>query len=1642
MTHSIPRSGSVRGHRRFGRAVSGVTALALVMAGPVLAVPPAQAAAPVLAATSAAPRAAAAPSAAAPAAGAATAAQPNAATTSTVASNGPVGWDIYRHLDRIDAVTSGSQTHQFSSFDRSGGNTEDGFDGKYSCLRTDAAGCVIAETQGAGEIESIWFTPDEGDVRRTGKIHVERDGRTVLDASLQDVVDGKLGAPFVFPFVANADQSSGGVQIKVPMPYRSSMRVTTDVNPLFYHVTYRTFANTVGVNTFDPSDTASDVIAASAKWGKSDPKPAAGRARTATKNFTLAQGASVKLADVFGPGELSELKVKLPQIVGPKKLPVIVDDGRATKTSTQFSLTIDPANQGVKLTRRWDANSADEVADIYVDGAKVGQWEAIDDVRGYWSYQTVTLPASATAGKSRITVRNVFISASIDWNEFHYWADSVVGGADQRTDELDVGTSDAARASEQAHDYVIVGETWNGTPRQTDKPTDTQSPAILAGNELLRNVYVRVSFDGKRTVEAPLGEFFGSGLMEKPVNALFFAIDPDGWYSSWWPMPFAVRATVELVNRSSKTVTSGSASVTSRPDADVISDLLRGSIGYFNATHQRADTVANQDWDFLETTGRGRFVGVAQTVRGHASTGNIRNYLEGDERVYVDGARTSQIHGTGTEDFYESGWYFNRGEFSNPFVGATAMPTGVYGCENQCDSPYRLMIGEAVSFNDQLTFDIEPGSASLDDAEYSSTAFWYGGTTPSARITDTLDLGDAKSVAAHRYSGTETVTALTGTFEGENDASPVTDLVGVRSAPVSFRLAVDRANTAVTLRRLSDQRVGYQQAKVSVDGTAVGTWQQPLANTTSAWLEDSFQLPSSATRGKRTITVTLTPTGENGWTAAQYQAISLGLFPRPDRQAPSTPIGATAIGADSNAIDLAWTSSVDDVAIAGYQVFASRTAGFKPSAANLVGTAGVASFRHSALGLAETWYYRIRALDTSGNTSALSPQLTARSGSRIRIEGESLLPAVSATAPVEIQGNCCGVNWSGGAQLWFRAAKQGDTATVKFSVPSAGTYAAVMTQTRAADFGIVQVAVDGVDAGAPADNYAATGVSTIDRGLGALTLTAGEHTITLTSVGRNASAVSYLIGFDVLTLTRQDVSEANITSYSSTATVVAAGARQRIYDASVGESGPWYVNDHTFVKGPDGQWNLFGITHAEPADPLNENLFGHATATSLTQAQYAKQPGVIQAQSSLGEKHVWAPYVLKSGSTYYMYYAAGLDENHSTHQMRLATSTDLKTWTKRPQALFTDGYDARDPMVLRVGNQWVMYYTANSTPTGGNHQVAYRTSADLITWSAKKVAFQHPTVGTFGGPTESPFVVAKDGAYYLFICCDANYTDTRVYKSADPLHFDVSQLVGQIDEHAAEVVQDDDGQWYVSGAGWGEGGVYLRPLNFGATRVTAGKVVTTANYRMNVQTSPSASIVSMDVATGTGAWRPVLDADYRGTAPYLAVGAFGNTDVAGAAGTVTVDGSTIRLADIPLGDEPVTADWTIDAGSAGVTTSVTAKVMGATTAPAWEVSMTFDGVGARTGDDVNPNRAVGDIQGFGRWSQSTSNTASFAAACQSGSAFGADNRYVAGSGALIWQPLWAPGGRALPTGTYQVGTWRFGASPIGNDDTLGARLAS
>lgn len=844
-----------------------------------------------------------------------------ASATALAASGaaGPIGLNDWRDLNELPVSQVGAQTRMFSSFDRTGANN-DGFDGTYSCLRQTAQGCVIAVDHGAGEIDMLWFTRG-GPLTANGNLTVILDGKTVIDAPLNDVVNGDLGAPFVYPLVANYQQDSGGSYIYVPMTYAKSMEVITQYNPGFYQVSYRHFASAAGVTTFNPkADRASDVIAMLKAAGTKDPISPLPKAVTRTVRFGAARGTSVTLARLDGPGEISALRMNIPSLLGMTQPPQKISYGGRGFTSggsSQFTVKIKPGNDGVRLVRRLDGNVADQVADVYVDGHLAGSWKPLPEQWGLWVPETFDIPASVTKGKSQLTIKNTFVSASFtqgesqltmkntpsasNFTEYGYQVYSHVGGHWLQTDKFGQGPGNTAQ--EKAHSYTITKGDLDGTDSREQLPSTTDQAAVAATDDILENARIEISFDGQQTVNVPLGQFFGVGLGKWRVRSLFDAVDGGrgGWMSSWWPMPYAHSATITLVNDSSQPISSSEAQITSAPDAQWAAELgPGGQAGYFHATYHYGPTTPGRDVNWLTATGTGKLVGVFMTMEGADPTQG-REYMEGDQHVYIDGSRTPQINGTGTEDIAMGGYYFSQGMFTGPVSGDPWQQGAQDGCPGNCTGEYRLWIPDAETFTSNIVAGQEHGGVDQRPADYGTIAFWYGRPQVTGVQTDSLTVGDAASQAAHHYSAATMCTPqqVTSTYEGDDgpyNGLPPADYTYSASqldTPVSFTMQIDSANQGVVLERTSSQQDGYQAVEVYVDGQDAGEWEQPLANPYHQWLDDSFALAASLTSGRAQLSIELVYVpGAFAWNAASYRAISLvtgGARGSSQPAAPSSP---------------------------------------------------------------------------------------------------------------------------------------------------------------------------------------------------------------------------------------------------------------------------------------------------------------------------------------------------------------------------------------------------------------------------------------------------------------------------------------------------------------------------------------------------------------------------------------------------------------------------------------------------------------------------------------------------------------------------------------------------------------------------------
>ncbi|MDD5503074.1 MAG: DUF2961 domain-containing protein [Candidatus Thermoplasmatota archaeon] len=417
---------------------------------------------------------------------------------------------------------------------------------------------------------------------------------------------------------------------------------------------------------------------------------------------------------------------------------------------------------------------------------------------------------------------------------------------------------------------------------------------------VLNNLWIDMYWDGVHCVNAPVGEFFGcGGLGAAEVKSLPLGYSSsDGWFYCYWPMPYSSSATIFMSNAGTSSV-----KVDYRVEYNTKPYEGLGSIcSYFNANWRQETTAYNYDYLILETSGKGHYVGVTHTLRG-IPVPVMTLFMEGDERVYIDGSRSPAMYGTGTEDYYNGGWYFEEGTFTLPTHGFTkqisivktkqgeqpsAAPGEFEGLQETSNVCYRYHFSDYVPYNDHLFFGIEHGGLNEEPGDYSSVAYYYQIDKSGLELTDEIDIGNSASETFHEYKneGETWGGSRTLYFEGDNDGQILAPapLAGPSIAPPpeysdqsvtddgrtietssSFKVNIDASNSGVKLRRLLDYGIAHQQAEVYVDGVKMQLpWYTPGENTNKRWLESDYEIPYEYTIGKSELTIDIKPSAQSG----------------------------------------------------------------------------------------------------------------------------------------------------------------------------------------------------------------------------------------------------------------------------------------------------------------------------------------------------------------------------------------------------------------------------------------------------------------------------------------------------------------------------------------------------------------------------------------------------------------------------------------------------------------------------------------------------------------------------------------------------------------------------------------------------------
>ncbi|MBN1420219.1 MAG: DUF2961 domain-containing protein [Planctomycetes bacterium] len=251
---------------------------------------------------------------------------------------------------------------------------------------------------------------------------------------------------------------------------------------------------------------------------------------------------------------------------------------------------------------------------------------------------------------------------------------------------------------------------WSVRVPETRESREWQDPR--RAHNAYRFLLLEIRFDGERSIETPLGDFFGSAPGVNPYENVFFTVGEDGRMTSRLLMPFRESMELRLTNAG-------------RIPYPVELALRIGAHAFTDrGYHLRAQwgSLARETWPpfdttFLDTTGEGKVVG---------STYQIANPVliwwgEGDQKISIDGEAFPSTFGTGTEDDYGYAYGHNR-PFVRPYHAQTRVDGPASGGHISLNRWYVL---DALPYAKSVRFDQEMWHWMPCRPTWTHVVYWY-----------------------------------------------------------------------------------------------------------------------------------------------------------------------------------------------------------------------------------------------------------------------------------------------------------------------------------------------------------------------------------------------------------------------------------------------------------------------------------------------------------------------------------------------------------------------------------------------------------------------------------------------------------------------------------------------------------------------------------------------------------------------------------------------------------------------------------------------------------------------------------------------------------------------------------------------------
>ncbi|MCX3264115.1 glycoside hydrolase family 172 protein [Pedobacter agri] len=256
------------------------------------------------------------------------------------------------------------------------------------------------------------------------------------------------------------------------------------------------------------------------------------------------------------------------------------------------------------------------------------------------------------------------------------------------------------------------------------------------GLEKLIDIKITWDNENQPAVYLPLSDFFGYAFGKISMQSLLSGTANNTNYN-YFPMPFEKNAKVELIYR--KGISNGHAeplTIKARCYFSPLPHDPKTEGKFYTFWNSDKNAALGKPHVFLQGAGRGHYVGTILQAQG--LNPGMTLFFEGDDYTAIDGKMT--MHGTGSEDYFNGGWYalldrWDR-KMSLPLHGSLD-----YSLPFSRTGGYRLFLADKMPFQKSILHTIEHGPEQNNKpADYTSVAFYYAD-----RAISTSQLPDAKN---------------------------------------------------------------------------------------------------------------------------------------------------------------------------------------------------------------------------------------------------------------------------------------------------------------------------------------------------------------------------------------------------------------------------------------------------------------------------------------------------------------------------------------------------------------------------------------------------------------------------------------------------------------------------------------------------------------------------------------------------------------------------------------------------------------------------------------------------------------------------------------------------------------------------------